>query len=165
MLSSLHTKIKLALFLVPALAAVVFLVWWFHPTRVIERRLDTLLGTVEVSLLRTGSSDQLENVLNTLLADAVEFVVPAPIPAGPRTVADVAGSITRLHESVTSCRIQHTEPSIQFPVSGESRVTTTLRADLSVGSGTKTTRRYMAKILYKKGAGGWKVHRIALKEL
>ncbi len=160
----LHTRTKLALFLVPAIAAVIFLLWWFNPERVVTRRLDALLGIVDVSPLRTRSNAQLENTLGKLLAAEIEIVAPTPIPSGSLPVAEIAESIIRLHESVTSCKIQRTDPSIHFPDSREARLETILQGDLA-GGGSKVTRRFRAEILYKKGPGGWKIHRIALTSL
>ena len=165
MLGPLHTKTKLALFLVPAIGSLVFLLWWFQPERVIMRRFDAFLEIIDVSLLRTDTSPQNEEALRMLLAPEVEFLAPDPIPDGPRTPADVARSLERLHESVASCKVQRTEPSIQFPHSKEGRLGTTLQAIISGGGGTKVTRRFRAEFLYKKGPGGWKIHRIGLREL
>jgi len=164
-LSSLHTKTKLVLFLVPALAAVSFLLWWFQPERVITRRLDALLGIIDVSLLRTDTNARLENSLQSLLAAEVEFAAPDPVPGGTRTPGEVARSVQRLHQSVASCKIQRTEPSFHFPTSREARLETTLQADITGGGGSKTTRRFRAEFLYIKGPDGWKIHRIALTNL
>ena len=161
----MHTKTKLVIFLVPALAAVIFLIWWFQPEKVITRRFDALLGIIDVSLLRTDTNEKLEQSLETLLAAEVEFLAPDPVPDGSRTPAQVANSVTRLHSSVTSCKIQRTEPAIHFPASREARLETTLQALISGGGGTKVTRRFRAEFLYKKGDGGWKIHRIALTDL
>ena len=40
--------LKLTAFLVPALAAVVFLIWWLSPTQVVKRRWEILLETIAV---------------------------------------------------------------------------------------------------------------------
>lgn len=163
--ASLSTKTKLAIFLVPGISALVFLLWWLQPERVIMRRFDAFLEVIDVSLLRTETNTQHEELLQALLAEEVEFFAPDPIPDGPRTPADVAKSVRRLHESVASCKIQHTEPSIHFPNPREGRLETNLQAIISGAGGTKTTRRYRGEFLYIKGPEGWKIQRIGLKEL
>ena len=165
MLSSLHIRTKLALFLVPALAATIFLMWWYHPERVITRRFDSLLALVDVGLMRTDSTEQLEGALGTLVSDPLDVLGPDPVPTGPISVSEMAESLQRLHNSVRNCTVQRSDLGFHFPHSGEARVETRLQADLSAGSGYRRVFRYHAEILYKKGPGGWKLERIALTSI
>lgn len=163
----MSTKFKLTLFLVPALAAIVYLVWWLSPTQVILRRLDAALELADISALRLASPDQLPARLNLQVAPTLEVTAPHPIPSGSFTPEELAVHLSDLHSQVASCRItrEEAETTVFFPNRNEARVATPIKVSLSWGRGSGLTRPYQAKLRFTKTAAGWLLDQVVLVDL
>jgi hypothetical protein len=158
----MSTKLKLALFLIPAIAAIVFLIWWRSPTQVVLRRLDALLELADVGALRLAPPEQLPGQLKTLIAPNLDLHAPFPVPSGTFSPDEIAAHMQELHGSVGSCRVTREEASVYFPSAGEARVKTPLEAQLSWGRGSSRTNRYHAELRFTKSADGWLLDEITL---
>jgi len=158
----MSTKFKLALFLVPSLVAIGFLIWWLSPTRVVLRRVDALIELADVQILRLASPDELPGRLQVLVAPHLKTEAPLPIPSRSFTRAELADSFARLHESVGSCRITRDDALVSFPDSDEALVKTPIRVQLSWGRGSKRTMLYNAEMHLTKSPAGWLLDQITL---
>ena len=158
----MSTKLKLGLFLIPAIAAIVFLIWWRSPTQVVLRRLDALLELADVGALRLAPPDQLPGELSTLIAPSLDLRAPLPVPSGTFTPDEIAAHMQELHGSVGSCRVHREDATVYFPSAGEARVETPLEAQLSWGRGSTRTNRYHGELRFTRSAKGWLLDQVRL---
>ena len=158
----MSTKLKLVLFLVPAIAAAVFILWWRSPTQVITRKVDALLDLADVGALRLASADHLPGQLRILVAPTLEVSAPRPIPTGTLGHPKLIDSFETLHSNVASCRITRGDLAIRFPSPSQSLVKTPLEAKVSWGRGSGITRRYHAEMHFTRSAEGWQLDQLRL---
>ena len=157
-------KIKLAFFLVPALAAILFLAWWRAPSQVVLRRVDSLLELVEARPLRLDTPEQIPLQLEILVAPAVEIDAPRPLQAGIFTRDQLADILAGLHGSVASCGITRGETTVHLPTPDMARVAMPVEVRLSWGRGSGRSKRYHAELRFAKSVAGWHLDRVHLTE-
>lgn len=158
------TKVKLAAFLIPSLAAILFLAWWRSPTQVVLRRVDSLIELVDVPPLRLSASDEIPVQLEILVAPELTIGGTNTIPTGSFTQDQLTGFLTRLHGSVAACRLVRGETTIDLTAPPVARVTMPLEVQLSWGHGAGRTVHYRTELRFTMATSGWLLDQIHLVE-
>ena len=155
--------LKLTAFLVPALAAVVFLIWWLSPTQVVKRRWEILRETIAVSPLG-AERDPAETacVLMGLLTPDFALTGPSPLPRGPIGRSEAGELLEQLRRLASSCRITNRDITIALSAPDQALIQAESEVDLRVGGRPTRVLRYRSRFQYRKVAGQWLLQSVVL---
>ncbi len=148
--------IKLLAFLVPALAGLLYLAAWLSPTKVVTRRLHSLLSSVEhKGVLSIEGMDRRTERFAAMLAPEFTIDAPSPLPRNHLPPPRAAGLLREFHQSITSCRITRESTTVTFPASGHAVVETLLTIDVRFGAGASRVVRYRTRLEFHKINRRW----------
>ncbi|NNC89441.1 MAG: hypothetical protein HKN82_13370 [Akkermansiaceae bacterium] len=152
--------LKLALFLVPAVAAVIFLLVRLDPAKKVLRRADALLATVERSTIDLQGTGEKVDRFNDLAAPTFEIRGPDPVPTGMITRAQAVGLLVEFHESILACSVARGEPSIEFPAEDVARLECKVTVTVNQGGGSRRVQTYRCRMEFKETEGEWLLTRL-----
>ena len=158
--------IKLAIFLIPAIAATLFVLWRFSPEQAIIRRADAIFATIEkktVSL--SGGPKEAGQRLKGFLAPSFEVIASPPLPNGRVSPDAAADSLEQFHSYTTSCKISRDKPTVTFPGSGEAAFEAVVDVDVVVGRSSRRILRYQCRLEFEKSGRDWLLKAAVLKPL
>jgi len=158
----MKTGFKLLLFLVPALAATLYVLWKFSPEQAVIRRAEVLFTCLEKSTLSTGTPSDKAERLQVVLSPALEIRAPHPVESGAISPAQARRMLKDFQHSITSCKISQEEESVNFPAEDHAVYQAAISAEIAQGPGRKYHMRYHCRIEFKRSGRDWLAESIVL---
>lgn len=154
--------LKLVLFLVPAVAATIFVLWRLSPEQAIIRRAEVIFTSVEKKTLDSGSASEKAEQLRAILDPEFSVNAPLPIPSGPLAPAEAAEMVREFLLSLTSCAVTRSEERVTFPSPERAIYEATLQVDVAVGRNTRHVFRYLCQLEFVRREADWLLQRAVL---
>ena len=158
----MKTGLKLLLFLVPAVAATLYVLWKFSPEQTVIRRAEALFTCLEKSTLSTGTPSEKAERFQTVLSPALEIRAPHPVESGAIGPAQAGRMLKDFQQSITSCKISCEEESVDFPAEDHAVYQVAIFAEIAQGPGRKYHMRYHCRIEFKRSGRDWLAEAITL---
>ena len=158
----MKTWLKLLLFLVPAVAATLYVLWRFSPEQAVIRRAEVLLTCLEKSTLSTGTPSDKAERLQEVLSPALEIQAPHPVESVVISPAQAGRMLKDFLNSITSCKISRKEESVSFPAEDHAIYQAAIFAEIAQGPGRKYHMQYHCRIEFKRSGHDWLAEAIVL---
>ncbi len=158
-------RLKLLLFLIPALAGVLYLVWRMSPEQAVIRRADVIFTSLEKGTLSTGSTEEKSKRFREVISPKLEIRAPHPIPSGTIESALLAHQLEQFHGGITSCNIRREEETVAFPSDDRAIYQAKVAADVTQGPSHKYNMRYQCRFEFEKSGQDWLLVSIALSAI
>ncbi|NIP96176.1 MAG: hypothetical protein GWO24_23160, partial [Akkermansiaceae bacterium] len=146
--------VKILLFLIPAVAGTIYLLWWISPEQAISRRADALFASIEKKTLSTGTARQKAEQFQSILSRQLEIQAPQPVPSGSFAPAHAASLLEEFHQGVTSCRISREKETVALPSPADAIYQATVEVDVLVGR-SSWVLRYQCRLEFEKSGDDW----------
>lgn len=155
-------RLKLLLFLIPALAGALYLSWRMSPQQAVIRRANVIFASLEKGTLSTGTTDEKAKRLREVLASRLEIQAPHPLPSGALDSATLAQLLEQFHGVITSCKMHREDETVSFPTEGRAIYQSELSADVAQGPRHTYNRRYQCRFEFEKSGRDWLLVSIVL---
>jgi len=153
--------VKLLLFLIPAVAGIIYLYWRLSPEQAVIRRVDAVLASFDKKTLSTGTSKQKAERFSQLLSPQLEIRARHPVPSGPILPTVAAGLLEQFQDSVRSCKISREKETVAFP-SGEKAIYQAI-VEVDVRAGRSSwVLRYQCRLEFDKVGRDWLLRLVIL---
>ena len=147
--------LKILSFLVPALAAVVFLVWWLSPTQQVKRAAAALVDAAEVRVLTTETREERTERFVGLVTDPVKVAIEGEFSGELLDRDDLASAHGRLQSSVTSAQITVAEADIRFLAPDLAEFEAPMDVQLRLGQNFQQVYRFQTTLTFRKVGKKW----------
>ncbi len=158
----MKTWCKFVLFLVPAVAVTLFVLWKFSPEQTVLRRVDTLFTCLEKAPLSAGTPSEKAERFQVLLAPALTIRAPHPVESGTIRPTAAGRILKDFQNSITSCKISREDESVSFPAEDHAIYHASISAEITQGPGRRYPMRYKCRIEFKRSGRDWLAATIVL---
>ena len=158
----MNTWFKFLLFLVPAVATTLYVLWRFSPEQTVIRRVNVVFSCLEKATLSAGTPSEKAERFQEVLAPALTIRAPHPVESGTIRPAQAGRMLKDFQNSITSCKISREEESVSFPAEDHAIYQATISAEITQGPGRKYPMRYQCRIEFKRSGRDWLAETIVL---
>ena len=158
----MNTWFKFLLFLVPAVATTLYVLWRFSPEQTVIRRVNVVFSSLEKAALSAGTPSEKAERFQEVLAPALTIRAPHPVESGTIRPAQAGRMLKDFQNSITSCKISREEESVSFPAEDHAIYQATISAEITQGPGHKYLMRYQCRIEFKRSGRDWLAETIVL---
>ena len=159
----MNTWTKLAIFLVPALAATWFVLWRFSPEQEVLRHAALIFACAERGTLSPGSAREKAERLQATVAAELEIRAPHPVPSGVMSSSQAGRVLIEFQNGILSCRISRENEKVEFLEPEKAVYLATVSADATQGPGRTYHMRYRCRIEFRRSGRDWLAELIELE--
>ena len=157
--------IRLAIFLVPALAATWFVLWRFSPEQAVLRHADLIFTCAEKGPLRAGTPREKAARLTAALSPDIKIQAPHPLPSGSLSSTRASRMLVEFQNSILSCKISRENEEVAFSSPDLAVYRAIVSAEAAQGPGRRYHMRYQCRIEFTRSGREWLAGLIELEAI